>query len=179
MTELFAGPWGPILIFGLRIVDVSLATLRMLLTMRNRRSVVPIIGFFEALIWVFAVGTAIRNLNSTWHLLGYAGGFSAGTVTGLWLEGKIALGLATVRIICRDRERGERLADALREKGFGVTEFAGEGREGRVGFIYTVVTRRQIPSVLREVESRDPDAFVSIEEPRSIHRGWMFGTRKK
>jgi uncharacterized protein YebE (UPF0316 family) len=179
MTELFAGPWGPLLIFGLRIVDVSLATLRMLLTMRNRRRVVPFIGFVESLIWVFAVGTAIRNLQSPWHLLGYSGGFAAGTVTGLWLEGKLALGVATVRIICRDYERGERLADILRTQGFGVTEFAGEGREGRVGVIYTVVTRRQIPAIIREAETLDPSAFISVEEPRAIHRGWMFPVRRK
>ncbi len=178
MNELFAGPWGPLLVFGLRIVDVSLATLRMLLTMRDRRAVVPFIGFFEALIWVFAVGTAIQNLHSAWHLFGYAGGFAAGTVVGLWIEGKLALGLATVRIICRDLRRGEELADTLRERGYGVTEFAGEGRGGPVEVIYTVVKRRHIPAVIREAEAMDPGAFISVEEPRTIRRGWMFGTRR-
>ena len=31
VDALFAGPWGPLLIFALRIVDVSMATVRMLL----------------------------------------------------------------------------------------------------------------------------------------------------
>jgi hypothetical protein len=44
IDELFAGPWGPLIIFGLRLVDVSLATLRMLLSMRNQRVAAPIIG---------------------------------------------------------------------------------------------------------------------------------------
>lgn len=179
MTELFAGAWGPLIIFGLRIVDVSLATIRMLLTMRDRRQIVGLIGFFEAGVWVVAVGTAIQNLHSVWHLLGYAGGFSAGTVTGLWIEGKMALGLATIRVICKDAASGELLADTLRERGFGVTEFAGEGRAGKVQVIYTVVTRRQIPRILSEVEEVDPEAFISVEEPRAIRRGWMFGRRRK
>jgi len=178
VTELFAGPWGPVIVFGLRIVDVSLATLRMLLTMRDRRMIVPFIGFFEALIWVVAVGTAIQNLHSAWHLFGYASGFAAGTVVGLWIEGKLAIGLATIRIICRDVTRGEQIADALRLRGFGVTEFAGEGREGAVEVIYTVVKRRQIQAVIREAEQMDPAAFISVEEPRTIRRGWMFGTRR-
>jgi uncharacterized protein YebE (UPF0316 family) len=42
IDELFAGPWGPLIIFGLRLVDVSLATLRMLLSMRNQRVAAPI-----------------------------------------------------------------------------------------------------------------------------------------
>jgi uncharacterized protein YebE (UPF0316 family) len=177
MTEIFAGPLGPLIIFGLRIVDVSLATLRMLLTMRNARKLVPVIGLFESLIWVVAVGTAIQNLHSVWHVLGYSGGFASGTAVGLWLEGKLAVGLATVRVI--SISEGEAVADALRERGFGVTEFPGYGRQGRVSMMYTVVKRRQIPQVLEVVEGVDAEAFISVEEPRTIRRGWMFPVRRK
>lgn len=178
MTELLADPLaGPLLIFALRIVDVSLATVRMLLTMRNARTLVPLIGFFEASIWVIAIGTAIQNLHSVWHLLGYSSGFAAGTATGLWIEGKLAVGLATVRIISRGS--AEELADALRDLGFGVTEFSGSGRQGKVDMIYTLVRRRQIQKVLDVAERWDPGAFISVEEPRTIRRGWMFGRRRK
>jgi uncharacterized protein YebE (UPF0316 family) len=150
----------------------------MLFTMRDRRALVPFIGFFEALIWVIAVAIAIQNLHSIWHILGYAGGFSAGTFVGLWIEGKIALGNATIRIVCRDVTNGARIADALREEGYGVTSFTGHGRDGDVEVIYTVVTRRQIEAVIREVEDLDRHAFISVEEPRSIRRGWMFPRRR-
>jgi uncharacterized protein YebE (UPF0316 family) len=177
MTELLAGLWGPFIIFGLRIVDVSLATVRMLLTMRNARRIVPLIGFFESLIWVTAVGIAIQNLHSIWHVLGYASGFGTGTLVGLWLEGKLAVGLATVRIITKTS--GEAVAQTLRGAGYGVTEFVGKGREGPVELIYTLVKRRQIPTVLAAVERLDPGAFISVEEPRQILRGWMFPIRRK
>ncbi len=179
MTELFAGPFGPVLIFLLRICDVSLATTRMLLTMRDARAIVPIIGFFESLIWLLAVGTAVQNLNSVWHVLGYTTGFASGTVAGLWIEGKLALGLATIRVFCRDIEMGRRVAAALRAAGHGVTEFAGAGHQGPVDLVLTIVRRRQIPAVVREVEAVDRDAFISVEEPRAIRRGWMFGERRK
>ncbi len=177
MTEIFAGAWGPLLIFGLRIIDVSLATLRMLLTMRNARKLVPVIGLFESLIWVVAVGTAIQNLHSVWHILGYSGGFASGTLVGLWLEGKLAVGLATVRIITKNS--GEEVAEALRDRGYGVTEFEGHGRRGKVELIYTLVKRRQIPAVMEVVERMDPGAFITVEEPRTMRRGWMFPTRRK
>lgn len=38
MLEFFAGPWGPLLIFGLRVVDVSMATVRMLMVVRGASS---------------------------------------------------------------------------------------------------------------------------------------------
>ena len=137
----------------------------------------PIIGFFEVLVWVFAAGSAIRFLDSPLHVIGYAGGFATGNVVGLWVEEKLALGLATVRII--SSHGGVELADALREKGFGVTEFSGQGREGPVEVVYTVARRAQVREIFRVVDVWDPDAFVTVEEPRAIHRGWMFDRKKK
>jgi uncharacterized protein YebE (UPF0316 family) len=172
IDALFGGPWGPLLIFGLRIVDVSMATMRMLLIMRSQKLLVPLIGFFEVIIWIVAVGSAIRNLDSVWHVLGYAGGFATGSLVGLAIEEKLAVGLASIQVI--SQHGGVELAEALRGRGFGVTEFAGQGREGKVEVVQTVVLRRQVPEVIEEVDRWDPDAFVSVEEPRTIRRGWMF-----
>lgn len=177
LEAVFAGPWGPLVIFSLRIIDVSMATLRMLLTMRNVRLVVPLIGFFEVLIWIVAVGSAVRHLDSPLHVLGYAGGFATGTFVGLWIEEQLAMGLASMQVI--SRFGGIELADGLRQRGFGVTEFIGQGREGRVEVIQTVVRRRDIEHVLEEVDRWDPDAFVSVEEPRAVRKGWMFSQRRK
>jgi uncharacterized protein YebE (UPF0316 family) len=177
MEELFASPYGPVVIFFLRIVDVSLHTMRMLMIMRGRTRIAPMIGVVEVLVWIFAVGNAIRHLDSTWHLVGYAGGFATGTWVGLKIEEKLALGAATVRIF--SRHAGVELAEALRERGFGVTEFAGQGREGMVEMVYAVMRRRDLPYVFEQVRVWDPDAFVTVEEPGCIHRGGGFTERMK
>jgi uncharacterized protein YebE (UPF0316 family) len=65
------------------------------------------------------------------------------------------------------------MADALRGRGFGVTEFGGQGRDGRVEIMYTVCRRRDIDTVMREIERWDRQAFVTVEEPRAIRWGWM------
>jgi uncharacterized protein YebE (UPF0316 family) len=177
MDVIFAGAWGPLVIFLLRIVDVSLATLRMLMVMRGKKFAAPLIGFFEVLVWILAVGNAIRFISSPLHLFGYAAGFATGTLVGLWIEEKMAFGMSTVRIM--SRHGGVELAEALRDHGFGVTEFAGQGREGVVEVVYVALKRRDLPTVFREVGIWDPEAFVTVEEPRSIHRGWMFSRRRK
>lgn len=176
MDAVFASGWGPLAIFALRIVDVSLSTLRVLLSVRGVRWVVPLIGFFEVLVWIFAVGNAIRHLDSPWHLLGYAAGFATGSFVGMWLEGKMALGLATVRVM--SQHGGVEIAEALRDRGFGVTEFAGHGREGRVEVVYAVTRRRDLPTVMEQVALWDPGAFVTVEEPRAVQRGLVPGMRK-
>jgi uncharacterized protein YebE (UPF0316 family) len=177
VDPLFGGPWGPLVIFALRIVDVSLATLRMLLSVRGQRMIVPLIGFFEVMLWLFAAGNAIRYLDSPLHVVGYAGGFATGTVVGLWVEEKLAFGLATVRVISA-RPAGS-LAHTLREHGHGATEFAAAGREGPVEVVYTVARRSQIKNILRIIHDWDANAFVTVEEPRAVHRGWLLDKRRK
>ena len=174
ITELFAGPWGPLVIFALRIVDVSLSTVRILLSVRGHTRIVPFIGLVEVLIWLFAAGNAMRHLESGWHVLGYATGYATGTAVGLWIEEKLALGFATIRVITR--AEGQALADPLRSLGFGVTEFAARGREGPVEVIYLGVPRRETDRVLREVSQRDATAFITVEQPREIRWGWVPGT---
>lgn len=177
VEELIASTWGPLLIFLLRIVDVSLATIRMLLAVRGVKYVAPVIGFFEVMIWIVAVGSAIQHLDSPLHLIGYAAGFATGTLVGMMIEEKMAFGMATVRIV--SKHGGVELAEALRDRGFGVTEFAGQGREGRVEVVYVVLRRRDLPQVFAEVGTWDADAFVTVEQPRSIHRGWLLDKRRK
>jgi uncharacterized protein YebE (UPF0316 family) len=171
LEALFAGPYGPIVIFALRIIDVSLSTVRILLAVRGHRRFVPFIGFFEVLIWVTAVGNAIRFIDSGWHLLGYAGGFATGSWVGMKIEERLAIGYATIRVV--SRYGGVEMADSLRDLGFGVTEFAGQGRDGRVEVVYTVCLRRDIQRVIAEVERWDRAAFITVEEPRAIRFGWL------
>jgi uncharacterized membrane-anchored protein YitT (DUF2179 family) len=41
-----------------------------------------------------------------------------------------------------------------------------------------IVKRRQAPIVIREVEVMDKEAFITVEEPRAIRRGWVTRMRK-
>lgn len=177
LEALFAGPFGPLVIFGLRIIDVSMSTVRIVLSVRGHKKIVPLIGFFEVMVWVLAVGNAIRFLDSGWHILGYGAGFATGNMVGLWIEEQLAIGYATIRVV--STHAGVEMADALRNIGFGVTEFGGHGRDGRVEIVYTVCKRRDIERVIGEVERWDPQAFITVEEPRDIRWGWMQTTPRQ
>lgn len=175
LPELLAGPVGPVVIFFLRVTDVSMATVRTLLIVRNAKLLVPVIGFFEVMIWVFAVGTVVQNLTSPWHIVGYAGGFATGNVVGLLIEERLALGLATVWTMVKGG--GAALAGSLREGGFGVTELDGRGRDGAVEVLCSVLPRRQVAPYVRAVDRNAPDSFVIVDEPRAVRRGWLFPRR--
>jgi uncharacterized protein YebE (UPF0316 family) len=45
--------------------------------------------------------------------------------------------------------------------------------------VEAVLRRRDLSLALREIEIWDPQAFVTVEEPRAIHRGWLLDKRRK
>ncbi len=172
LTQALAGPYGPILIFFCRITDVSLTTVRTLLIVRNSKLLVPLIGFFEVLIWLFAAGTVVQHLSSPYHVLGYSLGFATGNWVGLMIEERLALGLATVRTVIRTG--GHALAAELRDAGFGVTEQLGSGRDGPVEVLFSVIRRRRVSLFVDMVEARASQSFVVVDEPRVVRRGWLY-----
>jgi len=148
--------------------------MRIVFSVRGHKLLVPLIGFVEVLVWIVAIGHAIQHLDSVPHIIGYAGGFTTGTVVGLWIEEKLAIGIATMRIVTN--RVGAGLASRLREAGCGVTEFAANGANGPVEVVFTVVPRRRVRNAIATVEAWDPDAFITIEEPREVRRGWLHST---
>ncbi len=46
----------PVLIFLARITDVSLGTVRLIFVSRGYKLLAPLVGFFEVLIWILAIG---------------------------------------------------------------------------------------------------------------------------
>jgi uncharacterized protein YebE (UPF0316 family) len=177
MIELFAGPWGPLLIFLLRIVDVSMGTMRMLFIVRGARVPASTIAFFEILIWVVAAGAAVNNLGSPLHLIGYAGGFATGTLVGVEVEKRLALGIATVQAFSRGSV--SELEAVLRSQGFGVTKVIGEGEQGEVSILSIISRRREVPQIIDDIEAFDPDAFIAVYDDTHVRRGWIPGVRGK
>ena len=175
LGSLIASPWGALLIFGLRIIDVSLDTMRVIFMIRGKRGIAGVLGFFMAMTWIFAAGSAMKHLGSMLHVLGYAAGYATGVMVGITIERFVAYGLASVRII--SRHGGVEMAEALRDRGYGVTEHGAYGREGNVEIVNSVVQRAHLAEVLAIVDRFDPKAFVTVEEPK-ILRGGSFAQRE-
>jgi len=167
--------WQPILsgavIFALRVTSVAMGTVRTLLVVRGRRYTAALIGFFEVLIFVLAISKVILEMSNVWNILGYCGGFAVGTIAGMALEDRLALGFSMVRIISKGKWL--EITQALRREGFGATEVIGEGKDGPVGIIYSMVRRKQVPEVIELCERLDRQAFITVEEARRVYRGYL------
>ncbi|MDH7486537.1 MAG: DUF2179 domain-containing protein [Anaerolineae bacterium] len=162
---------GGLLIFSLRLIDVSMGTVRMLMVVRGRKFLAALIGFFEVMIFLLAISKVVREVGNFWNVLGYCGGFATGTIVGMTLEQRLALGFSVVRII--SKTRWLEITQALRQESFGATQVIGEGKDGPVGIIYSIVRRRQVPAVVALCERLDPQAFITVEEAGQVYRGYL------
>ncbi|MDD3642013.1 MAG: DUF2179 domain-containing protein [Candidatus Krumholzibacteria bacterium] len=168
-SNLFQWVLLPLLIFTARIVDVSMQTVRIVFVSRGHRVLAPLIGFFEVMIWLAAIGQIMRNLDNVLCYVAYGGGFAAGTWIGMLLEEKLAIGTCLVRVITQ--RDATALIAALRAADYGVTHIPAEGMKGKVSIVYTVIRRNCLPDVVRIIEEFNPRAFYTIETVRSVREG--------
>ncbi len=153
---------GALLVFFMRVADVSLGAIRIVMLVRGRKWIAGILGFFESLVWVLAAGLVLNNLDSPPRIIAFAAGFAAGTVLGGTVEGWIAMGQSVLRVITPVDT--PTVAPALRAAGFGVTVVNAEGLNGDVRLAFTVVPRRRNDEVLSIVRRHNPEAFVTLED---------------
>ncbi|HLT07834.1 MAG TPA: DUF2179 domain-containing protein [Cyclobacteriaceae bacterium] len=156
----------PILIFFARVGDVSLNTLRVMFVLNGKKNVAPILGFFEALIWLLAIGQIIQNIDNPISYLAYAGGFAAGTYVGMTIEEKLALGRVLVRVITV--EPMVELIEFMKERNYRFTNVGAEGRYGKVTLLFTVMKRDQLQEFISKVKSCNDRAFYTIESVKRI-----------
>jgi len=163
--------WLPLLIFFSRICDVTIGTIRIIFISRGLRKYAPLLGFFEVLIWIVVIGQLVQNLHSPIAYFFYAAGFACGNFVGMWIEDRLAFGTSIIRIMVS--ENGNELAEMIHASGFGVTRVDAHGATGPVLMIYTVVKRHDTNKVLAIIHSTAPKAFVTIDELRSIEKGFF------
>jgi len=171
---LLSSPWFtyailPLLIFISRVVDVSMETIRVIFVARGMKFLASILGFFELIIWLVAIVQIMNNLNSPLCYIAYAAGFATGTYIGIWIEGKLAIGAVSLRVITK--KGADELIEELRGNNFGVTSILAEGSSGQVSVIYMLVTRHDLNAVIKKVKQFNPQAFYFVEDVRFVSEG--------
>ena len=158
------------LIFSLRVMDMSLDTLRVLFMMRDRKVMVWMLGFFQALIFVTAIASVLSGLDNPLKILGYAAGFATGNVVGMLIEGRLAIGHVHISVV--SSRWGAAITEKMRAEGFAVTEIPARGKDGMVTLINCSVLRKNVKNVHKIVQEVDPSAFITAENVRPVRRGY-------
>jgi uncharacterized protein YebE (UPF0316 family) len=158
-------------IFGLCLIQVSIGAMRTIIMLRGKHIWAAMLGFLEVSLWLMAASQVIGHLDTIWNVLAYSGGYVTGTMLGMWLESRLALGYVNVDIV--SPTRGPEIAQKVRQAGFGATQLPAQGRSGPVQLVGVVVSRKQVAHLLDLVNEIDGASFVTIKEARQVIHGYQ------
>jgi len=156
-----------------KTIETTLGTFRLIVVADGKKVLGAFLLFLASIIWVIAASTVVIGImDDPIKVVVYALGNGIGSYLGNVLEEKIALGKNSITAIC-DVEKGTKLAAILREKGFGVTEVVGTGKEIPRKILYIMAKRKSKNKVISIVKKFDDSAVVMAEAVTSIDGGYI------
>jgi len=169
--------FGYFIVFLARALDISLATVRILMILHGQRVYAAVIGFFESLIFIAVLTYVIHGLNDIPSLFFYALGFATGNYLGIYVEEKVAIGCITVQVI--SKKDPDRLISEIRQEGFGVTVIEGYGKEGVRKILHVLLMRKDLKTLMELVEDVDDYAFITVLDTKKIMGGYFSKIKTK
>lgn len=161
-----------------RIVDMSLATIRTVYSVKGKAMTAAIIGFAEAFFWFLVVKTALDMEElAAWQTIilamAYSLGFALGTYLGGLFTRKFIKSPVKAEIVLSNKN--EELITALQENGFGETILTAKGAKNKqeTYLLFVETDTKQIKVLKQLLDQYDPHAFVSINESKSVFNGYF------
>ena len=161
-------------IFVARIIDVTLATLRTVYSVKGKTLLAGIIGFIEATIWFIVVKEALNtDIQSPFIVMSYAGGFATGSILGTFVSKKFVNSLITVEVITTKATPEN--VEKIRLEGFGVSVIDILDNEDDVDKKMLIITlnSKHLEELKRILRHIDKKAFVVVNESKIVQNGFI------
>ena len=159
-----------VLIFFAKLLEVAIATVRMVLTARGNRIAASMLAAVEITIWIIVTSTVLLGLSEDpLRAVAFGLAFVVGIYLGIIVEDKLALGLAQIECIAGFDE-AKIITGELRDKGYGVTTFDCEGLDGKKLSVNLKVHRKDIPKAMKILKEYD-QLFVTVTDIRKLSIG--------
>lgn len=166
-----------LLILVLQLLYVPLFTLRTIFLVKNITVLAACIGIVEMLIYVFGLSLVFSGDQGILAMVVYAVGFGIGIIIGTKIEQRLAIGYIYVTI--NTQSRNKELTQNIRDEGFALTTYVGEGRDSE-RYKYEILTKRNREKELFQlVKFYEPNAFIISYEPKSFKGGFLVKRMKQ
>ncbi|MBP1988838.1 DUF2179 domain-containing protein [Paenibacillus eucommiae] len=166
-----------LLIFAINITYVAINTLRVILVIKRYRVLASVLSTVEVLIYLVGLNIVLQDITNIVNLIVYCIGWGSGIYVGSRIEQLLALGYSSFQIITSSS--ASPLLDELRRRGFAVTSWMADGRDGPRLMMYALVRRKREAELKRTVEEIEPKAFIVSYDPGSIGNGYHIANGSK
>ncbi len=161
-------------IFIIRIIDVSMGTVRTLFVVKGHKIIAAMIGFVEALIWFLIIREALTmQENNIFVSIVYAGGFAFGTYIGSILASKFIQGKVSIQVFTSSADQS--VVDQIRKHGYAVSVIECKGiKENEHKFmLFISVDKKKVRGLRSLIKSIDEGAFIVVNEAVFVENGYF------
>lgn len=161
-------------IFLARILDVTLGTVRTIITIKDKIFLASIIGFFETLVWFVIVQEAIEtDSNNLFIGIFYALGFAFGTYIGGIVSNKVIKGNLSVQVITS--KASEKWLKDLRDNGFAVSvmDMIEQDNYPDKYMFFLEINNSDFNRLYKIIKKYDKNAFVVVNESKTVVNGFF------
>lgn len=164
-------------IFLCRIVDVSMATLRTVMTVKGKNKIAATIAIVESLIWFLVIREALSFETSTFQetlsiALAYAAGFASGTYIGGALSKRIS-GNVEVQVVTSSKNN--EMIKKIQEAGFAITVTSSEATQfsGEKYLLFAAIKNTKLDEFKKLIYELDEHAFIMVYEAKYLYNGFI------
>ncbi len=156
----------------IRAIETSMATVRMIFTIRNKKVVSTLIAFIEILIWFLIVKKAITTQeNNIFIAISYAFGFAIGTYLGMIInEKRVPTNLMVIAVISKNKND---IFSNLNKAGFAFSVLKAKGRDLKTtkDIVFIVTSSKKLKGLEKILLEYDKKTFIITNEPKQIFNG--------
>lgn len=161
-------------IFFGKIIEVAVATIRIVLISRGERVKGAIIAVFEMLLWLLVTGTVLTGFqDDIIRVFIFAIAFAVGNYVGSWMEDKLAFGLCSIQVIVPECSTSQELADILRENKFALTIVKGKGKGGERDIMFIHIKRKRVREAVEIIKSNLENAVIVVSDSKVVYGGFI------
>ncbi|MCL2761596.1 MAG: DUF5698 domain-containing protein [Treponema sp.] len=166
------------LIIILKSIEVTIATLRIILISKGYRRQGTMLSFVEVLLWTFIASRVIMGIaEAPIKGIAYSIGFSIGVFLGSKIEAHIAMGRILIQTIVSKENSGP-ITECLREKGYAVTTIDAQGRDSQKAVLMIFAKRKGKEEIISEIQQLDESAMIITNDVTALHGGTIAAARK-
>ena len=160
-------------IFFARILDVSLGTVRTIVTVKGKKFYAALIGFIEVFIWFLVARDALNvEIDTIFIPLSYSLGYATGTLIGGLISEKVISGNLTVQIVLSNQNT--EIIDIIREKGYAVSVIDAKGQnDDKKYMLFMEINKNRLNSLKDLIKTLDEKAFIVVNETKMVQNGYL------
>lgn len=171
--------WVYVMILVGKIIEVSVATVRIMLISRGEKTKGSILILLEVSLWLVITGTVLVGFQEDIiRCVVYIFACAIGSYIGSVIEGKLAFGLCSIQVIVAQDNlvhdnAAMNLAETLRDNDFAVTIMEGRGKKGKRDILVLHLKRKRIPTAISIIKANIENAVITVNDVKLIDGGYI------